>query len=107
MSAVQDARWREHLATKRSSRQARRSSFDAGFLAGREARSVSTPEELAALPVGSVVLLGSGQAFVRTDAFRDGMDWQAPGDTDYWGPAAVLAEHPDAPARVLYEGPVR
>lgn len=69
-------------------------------MAGAE---VATAAALAALPVGSVVRLASGQVFVRVDAFRDGMDWQAPGDTDYWGPAAVLAEHPDATARVLYD----
>ena len=100
-----------------------RASFVGGFLAGHEAatkreqhrqdcidamdeaatrtRVVTTVTELDALPVGSVVLLGSGQVFARVG--MDRTDWQAVGDGDYWHPRMILAEHPDAPARVLYE----
>ena len=69
--------------------------------AATRTRVVTTVTELDALPIGSVVRLGSGQVFARVG--MDRTDWQAVGDGDYWHPWMILTEHPDAPARVLYD----
>ena len=68
--------------------------------AATRTRDITTVTELGALPIGSVVRLGSGQVFARVG--MDRTDWQAVGDGDYWHPWMILTEHPDAPARVLY-----
>ncbi|MBE7701239.1 hypothetical protein H9623_13130 [Oerskovia sp. Sa1BUA8] len=61
---------------------------------------IDTVDQLNALPIGSVIRLGSGQVFVRVD-LEGRWDWQTPGCADYWGSAHVLAEH-DGPHALLH-----
>lgn len=68
---------------------------------GGHMTEIRTPEELDALPVGSVVRIGSGQVFARDDVSGSGCDWAALGSTLLWWAEGVLAEH-DGPATLPY-----
>jgi hypothetical protein len=105
MSTLHEQAWDE--ATRRfggdeTRAEQRGADWKDGFLAGHKAatrtRVVTTVDELDALPVGSVVVLQSGQVFMRDD--DDEFGWITPGDISHWTSAGVF---PDAPARVLYE----
>lgn len=62
---------------------------------------IDTTDQLDALPIGSIIRLGSGQVFVRVDGRGSGWDWECPGDEMRWGAADVLAEH-DGPHTLLF-----
>jgi len=74
--------------------RARRAFVQGAEWAATRTREVSTVDQLDALPVGSVVRLGSGQVFERD---HDGF-WAEPGFT--WRP---MSKDMALPARVLYD----